>query len=54
MKSYLAILAFLFPLLASAHDIEDEDVRKAREYCSAQSDVGDPEFDQCMAGQLRK
>jgi hypothetical protein len=55
MKSYAAILlALVFPICASAHDIAEEDVRKAREHCSAQYDVGDPNFDQCMSGQLRK
>jgi len=54
MKSYLAILAFLFPLVASAHDIAEEDLRKAREHCSAMHDVGTQGFDQCMAGQLQK
>lgn len=54
MIKFLAILALVFPLLATAHDIAEEDLRKAREYCSARHDVGDRGFDQCMAGQLQK
>ena len=54
MRNYLAILALVFPLLATAHDLGEENLRKAREYCSARHDVGDRGFDQCMAGQLRK
>lgn len=60
MRIHLAIPTILIALSVGAqimkqqHEIGADEVRKAHEYCSAKWDVGDQDFHQCMAEQLRK